>query len=68
MEIKNNWNEITRLFTKMLKAQIRLKDWLENLNKIEEQVEFNQWELQGILKDFLIDELKEEEHERNKMD
>ena len=60
MEIKNDWNEVTSLFIKMLKAQIRLKDWLENLDKIDGQVEFNQWELRSILKDFLIDELKED--------
>lgn len=58
-----SWMEATNLFNKMLKAQIRLKDWLENLDKIEGQVEFNQWELRSILKDFLIDELKEEDNE-----
>lgn len=63
MEIKNDWNEVTSLFIKMLKAQIRLKDWLENLDKIDGQVEFNQWELRSILKDFLIDELKEEDNQ-----
>lgn len=58
-----SWMEATNLFSKMLKAQIRLKDWLENLDKIDGQVEFNQWELRSILKDFLIDELKEEDSE-----
>lgn len=59
-----NWKEIKMLFCKMLKAQIRLKRWLDNLDKIDGQVEFNQWELRSILKDFLIDELKEEENDR----
>ena len=63
MEIKNDWHEVTSLFIKMLKAQIRFKDWLENLDKIDGQVEFNQWELRSILKDFLIDELKEDLNE-----
>lgn len=63
MEKKNDWLEATRLFSKMLLSQIRLKMWLENLDKIDRQVEFNQWELRSILKDFLIDELKEEDNE-----
>lgn len=64
-ELKKNttWGEIRRLFCDMLKEQIRLKHWLENLDKIDGQVEFNQWELRSILKDFLIDELKEEDSE-----
>lgn len=61
-----NWKDIKILFCKMLRAQFRLKRWLENLDKIDREIEFNQWELQSILKNFLIDELKEEEeHERN---
>lgn len=62
-ELKNKttWAEIRRLFCDMLKAQFRLKRWLENLDKIDGQVEFNQWELRSILKDFLIDELKEDD-------
>ena len=60
MEKIKTWMEVTNLFSKMLKAQIKLKKWLENLDKIDGQVEFNQWELQSILKDFLIDELKED--------
>lgn len=60
MEKIKTWMEVTNLFSKMLKAQIKLKHWLENLDKIDGQVEFNQWELQSILKDFLIDELKED--------
>lgn len=60
MEKIETWMEVTNLFSKMLKAQIKLKHWLENLDKIDGQVEFNQWELQSILKDFLIDELKED--------
>jgi len=63
MEKIKTWMEVTNLFSKMLKAQIKLKKWLENLDKIDGQVEFNQWELQSILKDFLIDELKEEDNE-----
>lgn len=63
MEKIKTWMEITNLFSKMLKAQFKLKHWLENLDKIDGQVEFNQWELQSILKDFLIDELKEEDNE-----
>lgn len=60
MEKIKTWMEVTNLFSEMLKAQIKLKHWLENLDKIDGQVEFNQWELQSILKDFLIDELKED--------
>lgn len=63
MEKIETWMEVTNLFSKMLKAQIKLKHWLENLDKIDVQVEFNQWELRSILKDFLIDELKEEDNE-----
>lgn len=55
-----SWMEATNLFSKMLLSQIRLKKWLDNLDKIDRQVEFNQWELRSILKDFLIDELKED--------
>lgn len=63
MEKIETWMEVKNLFSKMLKAQIKLKHWLENLDKIDGQVEFNQWELRSILKDFLIDELKEEDNE-----
>lgn len=61
MEKIESWMEATNLFSKMLLSQIRLKKWIENLDKIDGQVEFNQWELQSILKDFLIDELKKDE-------
>lgn len=54
------WEETKNLFSKMLLLQVKLKKWLENLDKIDGQVEFNQWELQSILKDFLVDELKED--------
>ena len=54
------WEETKNLFSKMLLLQVKLKKWLENLDKIDDQVEFNQWELRSILKDFLIDELKED--------
>ena len=57
------WEETKNLFSKMLVLQVKLKKWLEKLDKIDGQVEFNQWELQSILKDFLIDELKEEDNE-----
>lgn len=60
MEKIESWMEATNLFSKMLLSQIRLKKWLDNLDKIDRQVEFNQWELRSILKDFLIDELKED--------
>lgn len=64
MGTQEDWLEATRLFSKLLLSQIRLKRWLENLDKIDGEIEFNQWELRSILKDFLIDELKEEEHDR----
>ena len=57
------WEETKNLFSKMLVLQVKIKKWLEKLDKIDGQVEFNQWELQSILKDFLIDELKEEDNE-----
>lgn len=63
MGTQEDWLEATRLFSKLLLSQIRLKRWLENLDKIDGEIEFNQWELQSILKDFLIDELKEEDNE-----
>ena len=63
MQKLESWMEATNLFSKMLLSQIRLKKWLDNLDKIDGQVEFNQWELRSILKDFLIDELKEEDNQ-----
>lgn len=63
MGTQEDWLEATRLFSKLLLSQIRLKRWLENLDKIDGEIEFNQWELRSILKDFLIDELKEEDNE-----
>lgn len=64
MGTQEDWLEATRLFSKLLLSQIRLKRWLENLDKIDGEIEFNQWELRSILKDFLIDELKEKKHDR----